>query len=276
MTGFGDRLAAAMEARLGLCVGIDPHASLLQAWGCGDDVSGLREFSLRAAEALAPHVAAIKPQSAFFERHGSRGVQVLEETVAACRAAGTLVIMDAKRGDIGSTAAAYAEAYLEPTSPLCSDALTVSPYLGFGSIEPFVTAAYAHGSGLFVLARTSNPEGAEVQSATITDGRTICQVMIDHVAERNAVEIARGARLGSLGVVVGATVAPGTVELAELGGAVLAPGLGAQGATVADVRRVLGAAPLVLATTSRDVLSAGPQPAALIERAREVAAALCG
>lgn len=274
MSGFGDRLRAALDERLPLCVGIDPHAALLEQWGLRDDVDGLRTFALRAAEALAPVAAAVKPQSAFFERHGSRGIAVLEETVAACRAAGALVVMDSKRGDIGSTAAAYAEAYLAPGSALFSDALTVSPYLGFGSVEPFITAAQAAGSGLFVLARTSNVEGGEVQLARVDDGRTLAQVMIDHVAERNAAEIDAGARVGSLGVVVGATVAPDEVDLARLGGPVLAPGLGAQGASGADVRRVVGAAPVVLATTSRDVLRAGPDGSALAARAADAARTL--
>lgn len=270
MTGFGDRLVAALAERIPLCVGIDPHPSLLTDWGLADDAEGLREFALRTADALAPEVAAIKPQSAFFERHGARGIAVLEETVARCRAAGALVVMDAKRGDIGSTAQAYADAYLDRRSPLYCDALTVSPYLGFGSAEPFVSAALASGSGLFLLARTSNPEGEQVQGARVADGRTVAQLIVDEIAARNAEECAAGASVGSLGVVVGATVRAGELDLARLGGPVLVPGLGAQGGGADDVRRVAGAAPAVLATTSRDVLRAGPDPEGLAQKARRV------
>ncbi|WP_153506206.1 orotidine-5'-phosphate decarboxylase [Cumulibacter manganitolerans] len=274
MAAFGARLQRAVGERIGLCVGIDPHPELLEAWGYRDDVDGLRSFALRAAAALAQHVAVLKPQSAFFERHGSRGVGVLEETVAACRDAGALVVLDAKRGDIGSTARAYADAYLRPGCSLPADALTVSPYLGFGSLTPFVEAAGAVGAGLFVLARTSNPEGVEVQDARAADGRTVAQLMVDHVAALNAAETAAGAPLGSLGVVVGGTVGPGAVDLSALGGPVLVPGLGAQGATADDVAAATSGAALVLASTSRDVLRAGPDAEALVARAQAVAAAL--
>ncbi|NKY08405.1 orotidine-5'-phosphate decarboxylase, partial [Cellulomonas hominis] len=134
MTPFGARLAAAMSAHGPLCVGIDPHAALLDAWGLPDDAEGLRRFALTVLEAVGGRVAAVKPQSAFFERHGAAGVAVLEEVVAAGRDTGTLVVVDAKRGDIGSTMGAYADAYLRDGSPLAGDALTVSPYLGFGSL----------------------------------------------------------------------------------------------------------------------------------------------
>lgn len=274
MTGFGDRLNRAVAERGPLCAGIDPHSALIVEWGLPDTINGLRTFALRAAEALGPVSAVIKPQSAFFERFGSAGVAVLEETIAACRTAGALIVLDVKRGDIGSTAQAYAEAYLRPGSPLFSDAITVSPYLGFGSVQPFTDAALAVGSGLFVLARTSNPEGAAVQSARTSDGRTVAQSIIDDVGAANAVEIAAGAELGSLGVVVGATTPAGEVDLSQLGGSVLAPGLGAQGATAQDLHRGLGAAPLILGSSSRDVLRAGPDVTDLRDRAIAVAQSL--
>ena len=122
--GFGDRLYEAMGAHGPVCVGIDPHAALLARWGLDDDARGLREFSLRVVEALGGRAAALKPQSAFFERHGSQGVAVLEEVVAACRELGTLCVVDAKRGDIGSTMEGYADAYLSDASPLAGDAVT--------------------------------------------------------------------------------------------------------------------------------------------------------
>src|SRR5689334_21411284 len=141
MSSFGSDLHAAMAARGPLCAGIDPHAALLQAWGLPDSVEGLERFALTAAEALAPTVAAVKPQSAFFERFGSRGIEVLERTIQTCREAGALVVLDVKRGDIGSTVQAYADAYLDPSSPIAVDAITASPFLGFDSLGPMLETA---------------------------------------------------------------------------------------------------------------------------------------
>lgn len=147
---------------------------------------GLERFSRTVVEATADRVALLKPQSAFFERFGSRGVAVLEKTVQEARAAGALVVMDAKRGDIGSTMAAYAESFLHKDAPLFSDALTVSPYLGYGSLSPAVASARESGAGLFVLALTSNPEGGEVQHAVRADGRDVGATMLAHLAAENA------------------------------------------------------------------------------------------
>lgn len=292
---FGARLGRAMAAHGPLCVGIDPHPGLLAAWGLPDDAAGLRGFALRVMDAVGGHVAAVKPQSALFERHGSAGVAVLEEVVAAGRATGTLVVVDAKRGDIGSTMAGYADAYLRDGSPLAGDALTVSPYLGFGSLAPAVDAALATGRGLFVLALTSNPEGAAVQHAQGPDGRSVARVVAQEAAALNAAELAgadgadareggAGASallgspglLGSVGLVVGATVgdAPDRLglDLAGVRGPLLAPGVGAQGAGPAELARVFGdARPAVLASSSRGVLAAGPGSPALRDAARRAA-----
>ncbi|KGM16137.1 orotidine 5'-phosphate decarboxylase, partial [Actinotalea fermentans ATCC 43279 = JCM 9966 = DSM 3133] len=204
---FGARLAGAMDRFGPLCVGIDPHPGLLAAWGLTDDVQGLRRFALTVVEALVGEVAALKPQVAFFERHGSRGIGVLEEVLAAVRGEATQVVLDAKRGDIGSTMAGYGDAYLAPGAPLACDALTVSPYLGVGALMPAVTAAEATGRGLFVLALTSNPEGALVQHATASDGQAVAAHVARQVAELNARALAAApAALGPYGLVVGATV----------------------------------------------------------------------
>ena len=166
---FGARLADAMEDHGPLCVGIDPHPSLLEAWGLADSAAGLRDFALRTVDAVGGRVGAVKPQSAFFERHGSAGIAVLEETLAALRDVGTLSVLDVKRGDIGSTMAGYAQAYLSDGAPLAADSITVSPYLGYGSLNPALDLAEASGRGVFVLALTSNPEGAAVQHAVNGD-----------------------------------------------------------------------------------------------------------
>ncbi|MFI6349711.1 orotidine-5'-phosphate decarboxylase [Streptomyces sp. NPDC050560] len=257
---FGTRLRRAMDERGPLCVGIDPHASLLAAWGLDDSVTGLERFSRTVVEALADRVAVLKPQSAFYERFGSRGVAVLERTVADARAAGALVVTDAKRGDIGSTMAAYAESFLHRDAPLFSDALTVSPYLGYGALRPAFDTAREHGAGLFVLALTSNPEGAEVQGARRADGRTVAAGVLDDLAAEN-----RGADgLGSFGAVVGATLAGLADAPLDFGGPLLAPGIGAQGATPADLPALFGpAVRRVVPNVSRGVLRHGPAPAAL-------------
>ena len=263
MTAFGARLHEALRARGPLCAGIDPHAALLHDWGLADDLAGLERFALTAAEGLAPHVSVVKPQSAFYERFGSRGVAVLERVVATSRQAGALVLLDVKRGDIGSTSQAYADAYLDPSSPLAVDAITASPYLGFGSLAPMVDTARKHDAGVFVLALTSNPEGPEVQHARLADGSTVAGRMLDHLRELNA-----GAEpLGSFGAVIGATIGE-TGEDLDFGGPVLAPGYGAQGGTVADLRRLFGAASgAVLPSSSRELLRHGPDPVALRDAA---------
>lgn len=271
---FGERLAAAMAAHGPLCVGIDPHPALLAAWGLPDDARGLRDFSLTVIDALGGQVAALKPQSALFERHGSAGVAVLEEVVAVARSARTLTIVDAKRGDIGSTMDGYADAYLRDGSPLAGDALTVSPFLGFGSLTPAVEAAAASGRGLFVLCLTSNPEGPGVQHARTSEGVTVAASIAAEVAALNADAVARGV-LGSVGLVVGATIGDAAeqagVDLA-VGGPLLAPGVGAQGAGAAELAAVFGAARShVLASSSRGVLGAGPDTRALLAAARRAA-----
>ncbi|MEH0985662.1 orotidine-5'-phosphate decarboxylase [Micromonospora sp. CPCC 205556] len=260
MESFGTRLHRAMAERGPLCVGIDPHPGLLARWGLPDDVDGLERFARIVVEAVGDRVAVVKPQSAFFERFGARGVGILESTIRQLRECGSLVLLDVKRGDIGSTVAAYAAAYLDPSSPLYVDAVTASPYLGVGSLAPMFELARTHGGGVFVLALTSNPEGAQVQRAVAADGRTVAQTVIDEISQLNA-----GAEpLGSFGLVVGATIGETGHDLSGVNGPLLAPGLGAQGATAADLRTVFGSSlPAVLPSYSREVLNAGPDPAAL-------------
>jgi orotidine-5'-phosphate decarboxylase len=290
-TPFGQRLADAVAARGPLCVGIDPHAPLLARWGLPDGPEGLARFTDTVVDALAGTVAVLKPQLAFYERHGSRGLAALEDGVARARAAGALVLLDAKRGDIGSTMDAYADV-LRPDHPLAADALTVSPYLGPGSLQPAVDTARQHGGGLFVLARTSNPDAGTLQHAVV-DGRSVAQVVVDTVRGWNTPgwivgdplpdlgavqDLASrfGPATGSFGVVVGATLRELDVDLTGLGGPVLAPGLGAQGGSAADLRRLFGRDAAVVPTVSRDVLAAGPDPAGLRAAAERWTAELAG
>jgi orotidine-5'-phosphate decarboxylase len=259
---FGDRFLA-RSAHLGrLCVGMDPHAGILENWGLGVDVAGLREFSRICVEAFRETACVVKPQVAFYEAFGSAGIAVLEESIATLRGAGVLVIADAKRGDIGSTMAGYARAWLDDDSPLCSDAVTVSPYLGLSSLDPVVELGERSGRGVIALAATSNPSGPQFQTLDAGDGVSVAQTVVDWAAAGNASRVAAGGA-GNLGVVVGATVVD-PPQLDAVGGLILMPGVGAQGATGEDADRIAGAAAgLACPNMSRSVLAAGPDVGSL-------------
>ena len=303
---FGQRLTATVAARGRLCVGIDPHPHLLAQWGLPADATGLQQFSDICVEAFGDTVALVKPQVAFYEAYGSAGYAVLEQTLNALHDADALTLADAKRGDIGSTMAAYATAWLADESPLAVDAVTVSPYLGFGALQPAVDLALAQGRGLFVLAATSNPEGPSVQLARTGqpggDGEagtaqaravapaTVAQSIVDHAAaintcahistvagdevpEANSHQVSTQSdsshTLGSIGVVVGATVS-NPPNLSQLNGPVLLPGVGAQGGTAEDVARLVPpTAGLAIANVSRSILQHGPDVAALRQAVAE-------
>jgi orotidine-5'-phosphate decarboxylase len=274
---FGSRLRAALDAHGPLCVGIDPHAALLEQWGLPQDADGLRAFGLAVVEAAAGRAGVVKPQVAFFERFGSKGFAALEDVIASARSAGLLVLSDAKRGDIGSTMAGYASAWLEPGSPLESDAVTVSPYLGPDSLRETITTAVRADKGVFVLAATSNPEAAALQTARTVDvaadeDQTVAQRVVRDVSWANG-SVAFQGGLGPVGVVIGATVDRTELGLDDrtlAGTPILAPGFGAQGAVPEDlIIRYGPLAPQVLASESRSILSAGPTgiAAAISERA---------
>ena len=262
MTGFGARLVEAKARRGPLCLGIDPHPELLRAWDLPATADGLAAFCDACVEAFAGF-AVVKPQVAFFEAYGSAGYAVLERTIAALRSAGVLVLADAKRGDIGTTMAAYAAAWAAD-APLAADAVTASPYLGFGSLRPLLEAAAAHDRGVFVLAATSNPEGGTVQRATF-DGRTVAQLVIDQAAlvNREANRSGNPEEPGSVGVVLGATVFQ-PPDVSGLGGPVLVPGVGVQGGRPEALGGLGGALPgQLLPAVAREVLRAGPGVAEL-------------
>ncbi len=256
---YGPRLTARLTERGRLCVGIDPHPAILDHWDLPASPVGLERCARGMVEALGEEVAVFKPQSAFFEAYGSPGIAVLERTLADITAAGALSILDVKRGDIGSTMDAYAAAYLTDGSALAADAVTLSPYLGFGSLSGAIDLARRHGRGVYVLALTSNPEGRAMQQARVTDGRSVAQVIVEEATQAN-----RGDQPGPVGLVVGATVGPTGIDFSALNGSILAPGVGVQGGTAADLPEVFGAAvPLVLPSVSREVMGAGSDPVAL-------------
>lgn len=274
---FGYRLNEAVVARGPLCVGIDPHPFLLNEWGLEDSADGLREFGLRVVDAAADRVAIVKPQVAFFERHGAAGFAALESVLAAARSAHVLVIADVKRGDVGSSLDAYAQAWLSPGCSLESDAMTVSAYQGVGSLSGAVALAKEHGKGLFVLGATSNQEAEAVQKASLdrVDGSsaTVAASIVSDVIELNAAE---GSPYGSFGVVLGATVSMKDygISIDALAAApntpILAPGFGYQGATFSQIPERFGSFARVIVAASRSVLSAGPHGiAAAMEKATQ-------
>ena len=275
---FGDRLAKAMAERGPLCVGIDPHPNLLEQWGLEDSAAGLAAFTEAVYEGCAPFAVALKPQVALFERHGSAGLAVLEALFARAAADGVLIVADAKRGDIGSTMKAYADAWLGSSSPLGTDSVTLSPYLGFESLRPALDLAAQNDRGTFVLALTSNPEGKSVQHVGASEsdhsgesgGAVAKRIIAAAVAENASRE---WEQMGPCGLVVGATVGQALVDLGiDLGsfnGPILSPGYGAQGASAADLYRVFaGVESQVLVNSSRGVLSAGPSVEALAQAAQ--------
>lgn len=287
--GFGTRLQAAFDAHGHLCVGIDPHDFLLEKWGLAATAAGVREFGLRVVAAAAGTIGMVKPQIAFFERYGSAGYAALEDVLAAARAAGLLVIADVKRGDVGTSVEAYGQAWLTPGSPIEADAMTISAFQGVGSIAAPIALAQNSGKGLFVLAATSNPEAAVIQTAQIqsargdADGRwprSVARAIIDDVLEANLMQADEA--IGSIGVVLGATLdlAAYGIDLehpARPALPVLAPGFGHQGTRIADAARIYGALlPAVIVTESRSVLSAGPDRIAetMARRAAEVGESL--
>ena len=275
---FGDRLAKAMAERGPLCVGIDPHPNLLEQWGLEDSAAGLAAFTEAVYEGCAPFAAALKPQVALFERHGSAGLTVLEALFARAAADGVLIVADAKRGDIGSTMKAYADAWLGSSSPLGTDSVTLSPYLGFESLRPALDLADENDRGTFVLALTSNPEGKSVQHVGASEsghsgesGGAVAKRIIAAATAENASR--QWEQMGPCGLVVGATVGQALVDLgidlSVFNGPILSPGYGAQGASAADLYRVFaGVESQVLVNSSRGVLAAGPSGEGLAQAAQ--------
>lgn len=270
---MGDSFAARFDAvrrlRGPLVWGLDPSGALLERWGLGDTPDGLDRFVDLVLGPAADTVGLVKPQSAFYERHGWRGVRTLARLVAEARREGLLVVLDVKRGDIGSTNDAYADAFLGPDAPLPADALTASPYLGLGAMEPLVQRAHQTGSCLLVVTRSSNPEGRCVQSAVTAVGRSVEAQVLDEIGAWNRA-LAPG-RVGPVGAVVAAGPLEPALDLAAAGALYLAPGLGAQGATLPDVAATFAACPdRVLPSASRALLQGGPDPEGL----RDAAAAM--
>jgi len=265
---FVSRFAAVRSGPGPLVWGLDPSGALLEDWGLGDTADGLDRFADIVIEAAVGTVGLVKPQSAFFERHGWRGFRTLQRLIAETRDAGLLVILDVKRGDVGTTNDAYAEAFLGAGAPLAADAVTVHPYLGLAAMNAFVTRADAAGSALLVVTRSSNPEGRAVQASRGPSGHSVEETLLREIGALNA-HLAPGGT-GPIGAVIGPTHTEPPLDLAAMNGLFLAPGVGAQGATAADVASVFAAVPdKVMPSASRTLLMAGPD----VGRLRDTAAA---
>lgn len=259
---YGELLEKRIERAGQVCVGIDPHPNLLKKWGLEQSAASVEEFGLRTVEAAADNAAAVKPQSALFECYGSKGIAALERILHEARQAGLVTILDVKRGDIGSTMAAYARAYLSVGAPLEADAITVSPYLGFGSLQPAIDLAIENGKGLYVLGLTSNPEGPEIQQAKTKNGDSVAKYVVEHAAQVNK-SVCGNSHIGPVGIVAGATIgdalARQNINLSNAGVSILSPGFGAQGAGKQELARVFnGVQEKVLASASRSILMNGP------------------
>ena len=267
---FSIRFDSVRRERGPLAWGLDPSGDILDDWGLGDTPDGLDRFVDLVLPVASETVGLVKPQAAFYERHGWRGVRTLARLIDEARGAGLLVILDAKRGDVGSTNQAYAEAYLGPDAPMRSDALTVHPYLGLAAMGSFVERASESGSCLLVVTRSSNPEGRAIQGSVDEAGRSVEQALLDQIGARNA-ELAPG-QVGPIGAVIGPTHLDPHLDLATPNALYLAPGVGRQGATPTDVAEVFAACPdRVIPSASRSLL-ASPDPVRLRDDAHALAA----
>lgn len=270
MPTFAARLRERIAAHGALCVGIDPSAAILQSCSLPNTADGAVAFGERVLEASEYALAIVKPQSAFFERFGSAGFKAMETLCDLARSKGMLVLLDGKRGDIDSTALAYAESYFGSESSLHVDAITTHPYLGIGALDPMLDFVTKHDGGVFVVVRSSNPEGQELQTAKLPNGDTVAQSLCRAITERNRKYDT--AVLGPIGAVVGATCddAAATVEALPTS-FVLAPGVGAQGATMDDIaRRMPNARGRILANVSRAILANGTSVADIRTTIREL------
>jgi len=257
---FGEQVVSATSLAPALCVGLDPHPEVLQAWRCSDDGPGIAKWVGLIVEGLAEvKPRFVKPQVAFFERLGVLGMTALARLLGECRGLGICVIGDAKRGDIGSTMSGYAEAWLRPGADFEVDALTLVPYQGLGALMPALELSLSHGKGIFVLAATSNAEAWQLQSAQRSDGVSVAGGVIEELSRFR--EDNPGS-LTSHGVVIGATVDHGElgVDLTNQPAMpILAPGYGAQGAKLNESRDHFPHSHHLLAASARGIIGGGPE-----------------
>jgi orotidine-5'-phosphate decarboxylase len=260
---FAARLQARIARHSPLCIGIDPSAASLRECGLPDDAEGALAFGKRILVAADYALAIVKPQSAYFERHGSAGIRALEELTRLAQEKEVLVLLDAKRGDIDTTGLAYAEAYFSPRAALRADALTLHAYMGLAALESAIDYAVANDGGLFPVVRSSNPEGTALQKAKLPDGRSVAEAVCDDINNLNARH--PGESMGPIGAVIGATCADADGAARRVPRSfILAPGVGVQGATMQDIAAQMPSARgRVLPSVSRAILRNGADEAAI-------------
>lgn len=270
---FSVRFERLASRRSPLCVGIDPAPETLKVWDLPYSAEGVRVFGLEMVEAVGDIVAVFKPQIAFFERFGWQGLKAADDVVRHARSGDALVLADVKRMDIGHTLEAYAAAWLGDDAGITADAITLGAYMGAGSLKPVVERATAAGAGLFVVVRSSNPDGIALQTARHEDDRTVADALADELAAFNATRL-DDEGTGPVGAVVGATLDDANAVLDRLGSSlILAPGIGAQGATFADLKARFGkaAARRTLPAVSRQIAHAGPSRRAIRDVVKRMA-----
>lgn len=274
MKNFAERFLELSEKRSNFCLGIDPTPQLLSAWNLPDSAEGLRRMCRIIVEAAASELAVVKPQIAYFERFGAEGIRILISLIEEFRQKSTLVLVDAKRGDIGTTIEAYAQSILGAESALKGDAVTAHAYLGFESLLPLFKHAGETGTGVFVVVKSSNPEGEMIQDAVVRDGRTIAEYLADNITDFNGSQF-EAHKVGAIGAVVGATLKDNIQALLRRleKSLILAPGIGHQGASFEDLRANFGETiSRVIPTSSRAVLKFGPDAEALNSQIKKICA----
>ena len=261
MPKYHEKLQNAFQNYSPLCLGVDPSKQLMKSWNLPFNRKGLRVFCDHVLESSIDSVGILKPQSAFFEQFGPDGAYELQRFIVKAKELEKVVILDCKRGDIGSTMDAYINSYIAPDSPFPADAITVHPYLGFDAIATAMDRADTHNVGIFIVLRSSNPEAGLLQKAHLDDGRTMTDYLIDQIVQFNRQS---GHPVGPVGAVVGATLGEEASRLSEklFNAPILAPGLGAQGATIGDINRIFATArSRVIPASSRGILRFGPSVA---------------
>lgn len=271
---FSERFVTLAHERSPLSLGLDPSEDLIRHWGLDDTVEGMRRFCETVLDAASDRVSVVKPQCGFFERLGPGGMEVMASSISQAKSQGSLALIDCKRGDFSRTMTGYANAMLGENSGFGGDAMTVTAYLGLDALQPVFDRAAVCGGAVFVVVRSSNADGHSLQKAKHGSGRTVAETLADSITAFNAQS---GQAIGHVGAVVGATIDPADSSiLSHLPRSlILAPGVGAQGAEIADVGAKFGGAfRRTIPSVSRAILRHGPSIAGLreaIDRYREQA-----
>ena len=273
---FGLRLSNSMKRYGPLCVGIDPHRQLLTDWGYDIDAQGAELYAMRMLQAANGRAAAVKFQTSMFERYGSRGYAALERVLFAARQMDIITIVDGLHGGLSTTISAISDAYFKPNAPMLADAITLLPYYGARSLSGVIEDALNNGRGVFVASLTSNPEGASLQTAIRQTGEYKGKTVAYGIANTAQKYNVDTPGLGSVGLIIGATIGQWLQESgvapSSFTGPILSPGYGWQGAEASDLKTVFrGTRGNVLVTVSRAIAEHGPDIQSLIQATESIA-----